>query len=674
MKHINFPILNILLAFIAGIVFYETVAINHSIAILIGLLCIIVLWLLHITALKVTFTEIPFILVVLLLFMSLGYLKSYSADIRIDDRHFLNAKEDKPQQLLFSIKSRLKSSQFQDKYIVSVHALDEQPTTGDLLLSIQKDSLVKKLNAGTWFYAKSDIQPLPFPKNPYQFDYGNYLRQKQIFGQLSLSSNELISSNKTSSSFMVSASRFRESVLTKLHAYNFTTSQLAIMDALLLGQRENIDKNLAKDYASAGMMHILAVSGLHVGIILLILRFLTRFIHWYRLRWVRSFLIISLIWCFAFVTGLSPSVLRAATMFSFLEIGSSLGGNRKSKDAVLVSALLLLVYDPLLLYQVGFQLSYMAVMAILWVQPWLFSFYKPQFYVDNLLWGTATVTIAAQLGVLPLSLYYFHQFPGLFLLSNIVILPFLAIILAYGLLIIVCALIGKVPEIFIESYGWIIDQMNTYIHWVASHSEFVIKHITISLPLLLVSYCAIYCTISFLKKYSVLRCYLASFSVICFTCIFLYENSKIAPSHLAVLHKNKISELALLNNNKLFIYQSDSSTHTTSNYIINSYKDALSIHKVMMREMPNYFRFRGKELLLIDTLGIYKMSKARPDIVVLSNSPKINLDRFIALHPHATIVADGSNYRSYVERWKATCKHKKVPFHSTYEKGAFLIN
>ncbi|TVZ53109.1 ComEC/Rec2 family competence protein [Dokdonia sp. Hel_I_53] len=673
MKNINFPILNILLAFIAGILIYGRLEHTLLEILLSVIFCFITLVSLHIAAGKLSFSEIPFIIVVLFLFIGLGYLKSYSTDQRVNDRHYLHLLEKHPQRLLFSIKNRLKSSQFQDKYIISVHLIDQEPAIGDLLLSVKKDSVSKKMAVGKWYHAKTLILPLPFQKNPYQFDYGNYLQQRQIYGQLLLSEQELILSNKTSSGFMVSASRFRESVLNKLHSCHFTKSQFAIMDALLLGQRENIDKKLTDDYAAAGMMHILAVSGLHVGIILLILRFLTRFINWYRLRWFRSFLIIISIWCFALVTGLSPSVLRAATMFSFLEIGSSLGGKRKSKDAVLASALFLLVYDPLLIYQVGFQLSYMAVMAILWIQPWLSSFYKPKYYIDKLLWGVATVTISAQLGVVPLSLYYFHQFAGLFFLSNIIVLPFLTLILGYGLLIILIALIGEVPTVFIKTYGWIIDLMNSYIHWIASQDLFVLKHITLGIPLLIASYILIISIIFLLKKYTALRVYIAAFSLMCFTCVLLEEKTRNSPSHLAILHKYKTSTVTVLKGNKLLVFKNDSTESFKPNYIIDAYKDAVTINKLSVHAMSNYYRFNEKEILVVDSLGIYDIPETRPNFILLSNSPKINLRRLILVHPKATIIADGSNYRSYIQKWEKTCLKEKIPFHNTYKKGAFLI-
>ena len=370
----------------------------------------------------------PFGIVMLLFFLILGIGNSSLKDPLNNKLHYTHHNDSIHHTYLFSIQEQLKSSQYQDKYIIQLHKQDSTKITGKVLLSIQKDSTQKLLTVGHWYYTRTPIRDLPSRKNPYQFDYGAYLKKKHIYGQFFIQKDELLEVNYTSKNFYTYAIRFRESVIRKLRNQPFTQEQLTVIQALLLGKRQDIDAHLSNQYANAGMMHILAVSGLHVGIILLLLRFVTRLISGRKLRWVRSGISISLLWCFAFITGLSPSVLRAVTMFSFLELGSCLGGKRRINDALVFSAFILLIIDPSLMYQVGFQLSYLAVIAILWIQPWLYNFYQPRYYIIKKLWGIITVSIAAQVGVLPLSLFYFHQFPGLFLVSNIIILPFLRII------------------------------------------------------------------------------------------------------------------------------------------------------------------------------------------------------------------------------------------------------
>jgi len=672
-NRINTPILIILLSIIVGIVCYDvyhipTLWIAIAIIFSCGLLII-----LHKFAYRKSLPSIAFTVGFSILFITIGYLASIRSNVLNDDTHFAHRDASTQSSLLFSINEVLKPTHYQDKYVVTLKTMDKEIASGKVILNINKDSASNPLRVGQWYHARTRLLALPVPKNPYQFDYGDYLRRKQIHGQLSIKKDELLISRHTTSGLKVWSSRFRESVLKAIHAHSFTRNQLAVIDALVLGQKNGIDKQMSTQYAAAGMMHILAVSGLHVGIILLLLRFLTKPIAAFKLRWLRSIIIIALIWSFAFVTGLSPSVLRAATMFSFLEIGEQLGGKRKTTDAVMASAVVLLLYDPLILYQVGFQLSYLAVIGILWIQPWLSTFYNPRYYVDRLLWGIATVSIAAQLGVLPLSLFYFHQFPGLFFISNVIIIPFLGLILGGGILVALLAFIDILPDSLVDLYGYTIDLMNAFIFWVASKEDFITDHVTISVAFLIGLYLCIVSCISFLKKYSNRTLIAASTSILLLTFIILLEKSNPRASHLTIFNKSTSTMLGFYENSTLQIFSTDSINLVIQDSRVVNYKNGLHIDAVAVKGMKNYFRFKRKEILVIDSLGIYQLDNAHPDYVLLTQSPKININRLIERYPEAQIIADASNYKSYIDRWKVTCLDKKIPFHNTYEKGAYII-
>ncbi|WP_396598076.1 ComEC/Rec2 family competence protein [Dokdonia sp. R86516] len=673
LKRINTPILVILLAFIAGIICYDAYRASWFWIVIILLLTISFLFVLHRLAFKRPLNAIAFTTGISVVFITLGYLTSERANALNNDTHFTHTNTNNPSTFLFTVDQVLKPTMYQDKYVVTLKTINKKATSGKVILNVSKDSASQRLRVGTWYYTRSELLPVPKPKNPFQFDYGSYLKRKQIYGQLSINKNELLISQHTSSGLRVWASRFRESVLKSIHSHSFTSDQLAVIDALVLGQKNGIDKQMSTSYASAGMMHILAVSGLHVGIILLLLRIITKPIADYKLRWLRSIIIIAMIWAFAFITGLSPSVLRAATMFSFLEVGQQLGGKRKTTDAVMASAVLLLLYDPFLIYQVGFQLSYLAVIGILWIQPWLSSFYTPRYYIDKLLWGIATVSVAAQLSVLPLSLFYFHQFPGLFFLSNVIIIPFLGIILGGGILVAILAALDILPDALVATYGYVIDLMNGFIFWVASKEAFITNHITISFAFLIGLYLCIIFSISLFKKYNNPRLVAASLSIILLTSIIIYEKNNPPATHLTIFNKSKSTMIGTFHNSKLKIHSTDSLHTIIQDSRVRNYKDGLRIDEVAVEGMQNYFRFKRKEILVIDSLGIYQLAKANPDYILLTQSPKINITRLTERFPKALIIADASNYKSYITRWKETCINKKVPFHSTYEKGAYII-
>jgi competence protein ComEC len=239
-----------------------------------------------------------------------------------------------------------------------------------------------------------------------------------------------------------------------------------IAKAILLGQKKNFDKEVSDAYVTAGAMHILAVSGLHVGIVY---GFFFLFIKPYRLkvrkRVVYLSVIILLIWGYALLTGMSPSVMRAATMFSLMALAQMKSRNPSIFNAIALSAVILLLYDPFLIYAVGFQLSYLALTGILVIQPLLVKLWSPTNKVVDYIWQITTVSFAAQLATFPISAYYFHVFPTYFAVANLVAIPGAFLMMAFGVPLM---LLIKVPYVSL-ALAWVTEKLivliNSLIFW-----------------------------------------------------------------------------------------------------------------------------------------------------------------------------------------------------------------
>ncbi|RMB56767.1 ComEC family competence protein [Dokdonia sinensis] len=674
MHRLNFAVLLILLGLIAGIVCSPYFQVTSLVAGGLCILSLLALVVIHIWHKRSDIASIPFLFSAIALSFFIGTFATAIHNPLLQEHHYVHKADSLDHTVHLNIVEKLKPSAYQDKFVGRVLLMDSKTVTGKVLLNVSKDSLAPSLRVGDNVVLSSAIEPVPKPRSPYQFDYGKYLKSRHIYGQMRVSNDDIYKLGASSGNMLLLwASRFRESVQQTLQSYPFSDRQLAIINALFLGQRQDIDKEMSSQYAAAGMMHILAVSGLHVGIIFMLLKVLTKPLDRKKWRWLRSLMIITAIWAFATITGLSPSVMRAATMFTFLEIGTIWGGKRASPNALIYSALLLLLIDPNLIYHVGFQLSYLAVAAILWVQPWLFGFWNPRNYVLRILWGTVTVTTAAQLGVVPVSLFYFHQFPGLFLLSNIAILPLLTYLLSVGIVVIVLAILGWLPDSWAQGFGSAIDALNNFIAWVARQESFVIQDITIGIFVLLSSYVLIVCVVTVLKKYSYGKLMLCGISIVLFVSATLYERSLMPEDHFVIFQQSRGSLFGKLQHNEMTLYSNDTTYDASKDYKVKSYRQALTLHSARVDTLFNAFRFKRNKILRIDSLGIYGVPNLVPDYIVLTESPKINLTRLLNYFPNATVIADGSNYRSYVELWEATCRKRKIPFHSTYEKGAFVI-
>lgn len=278
------------------------------------------------------------------------------------------------------------------------------------------------------FYA---IDP---PKNPGEFDYRQYLIYKKIYAQAFLKNGQFrVIDHQPSSLFINSAFLLRQKIETQIDA-QIGPEEASLVKALLIGIRHDIDDSLLDAYASAGAIHILAVSGLHVGIIYgLLLLLLKPLRKTKKSRIIFAVLVLSALWFYAFVTGFSPSVFRAVTMFSFIVTGQAL--NRKSSiyNSIAASAFILLFFNPLLIMQVGFQLSYLAVIGIVYLYPKIIALWEPENRLAERIWQLTAVGVAAQIATFPLGVFYFHQFPTWFILSNLLVIPLATMILFTGI-------------------------------------------------------------------------------------------------------------------------------------------------------------------------------------------------------------------------------------------------
>lgn len=576
-------------------------------------------------------------------------------------------------QVTLKVRKVLKSGMYNDKFEADVIQVDAVKTRGTILLNIYKDSFSNTLRVDEILYTKAIFTALNPPLNPHQFDYKLYIAKQGIYQQLFLEKSDYKSVGFDGFSLIGFSANFRDKIEVALSKYHFQTNELGVIKALLLGQRQDISKDLITDYSKAGAIHILAVSGLHVGIILLILSFIFKPVERFKNgKFIKSILIILTLWMFAFIAGLSPSVVRAVTMFTFLAIGNAFQRKKVTEFSLIASMFFLLLVQPLFLFDVGFQLSYLAVFGIVWIQPKLYKIYAPTYQIENKIWQLITVSIAAQIGVLPLSLYYFHQFPGLFMLSNLIIIPCLGTILIGGIVMIFMALLGVLPPFLASIYGFVISLMNSFVSWISQQEYFLFKDISLSFLLMMASYVFIILGTSFLIKKSPKKAIYFLGSVLLFQSVFLFENyQKNTKKELIVFHKSRKSIVGIRNRDDVKIYHNIDTLEVKSLNLIKTYAIGENLKPVLIKGFLDVFNFKNKDVLVIDSLGVYQLKGLENPIVVLQNSPKINLERLIKSLNPSHIIADGSNYKSYVKRWKMSSKKLKIPFHYTGEKGAF---
>lgn len=669
-KLVRFIPLHILLCVISGICisFFEIWKFNFHF-LLYSL--IVLLFLLVITHLLKK--KLLFILHSTLFYILIGISSVHiQTQINLSNHYSHHLKKDS--NIILSIEKELKPDAYNNTYKAEIIQVDSIKTTGNILLKVQRDSSANtKITSNTLFLAQPVLTEIIAPKNPHQFNYRSYLARQNIVHQVYIHQQQVqpIISNRFT--FISLASQVKNYIQQSLEKRAFTKEQLAVISALFLGERKLISKDLLQNYTNAGAIHILAISGLHIGILLMVLTLILKPIE--RLPYgkiIKLILLITFLWMFAFITGLSASVIRAVTMFTFIAIGKFMNQKLAIEFAVINSMLLLLLTNPFLLLDVGFQLSYLAVFGIIWIQPLLDQLWQPKPYLAKKLWSLFTVSIAAQIGVMPISLYYFHQLPGLFILSNLAIVTFMTFILSAGIFVIVLSLLNILPSFLVKVYGFCISYMNTVVNWIAQQEQFIITNISMTFLAMFAWYLIIVFIFQFYIQKTVKRLILAFCTVLFLqgTCIY-QKYEKHAKHQLIVFHKHRNSVIALREGNTANIISTMKDIRDEK--FLTNYKIGEDITLHSSEKRPKLFYFKENYFLMIDSLGVYPNQLPKQPIVILEHSSKINLNRLIATLKPAKIIADGSNYRSYIERWKTTCIKQKTPFHYTGEHGAYIF-
>jgi len=654
--------------------YFNFTAYTIVIVLLFALMCLTISYFMNIKSIvqKGYFTIFTF-----LVFFAIGITSiTFNKSIEKKD-HYSSSLSDTNNTTLI-IDEILKPNLYNDRYFAKVTSINSLKTQGKILLNIQKDSTNKTLNVDDKIFVNHSFDIIKGPTNPYQFNYKDYLEKLQVFHQISINNNEFLLLENNNQTLKGIAFSIRTLINRSLDNFNFKGDELAVINALLLGQRQEISNNLLSTYQNAGVVHILAVSGLHVGIILIIITFLLSPLNNLKYGTVIKLIItVSLLWFFALIAGLSASIVRAVTMFTAIAISLTANQRISTYKALIISIFVLLLMNPFYLFNVGFQLSYLAVFFILWIQPMLYKVWKPKIKIIDYFWQLLTVSVAAQIGVLPLSLYYFHQFPGLFFIANLIIIPFLGIILGLGILVIALALLQILPDILASFYSNVISTLNLTVAWIANKESFLFQNIYFSELNVLFYFLIIISLFKFfeLKNFKYLK--FSLLAVILFQLTFIVEKHySHTTNEFIIFNKTRETIIGIRNGNDLQLNHTLDTIIINNENLVKSYltgsnaKLKLSLEK----NIHNVYSFNNKNILVVDSLGVYDLQDSTLKYVLLRDSPNINLLRLINNIKPELIIADASNFKSRVAFWQKTCETNNIKFHYTVTQGAFIIN
>ncbi|PCJ62799.1 MAG: hypothetical protein COA58_16695 [Bacteroidetes bacterium] len=354
----------------------------------------------------------------------------------------------------------------------------------------EKDSLSLGLNYGDYLCIQNTLKPIEEAKNPHQFDFKKFYNNKNIYHQGYFRSGSWVFTGAHKSSTLFSLSYYLQDQLRRLfNRYFKDESVKGVAQAIVFGYREDLDEDWMRAFSKTGTIHVLAVSGLHIGIIYILLSSLIG-LGRSRGKWliVKSIVVIVSLFIYCLVTGFAPSVSRAALMFGIVICGNAWNRNSNIYNTLTFAAFVLLVFNPLNLYNVGFQFSFLAVIGIVFYKDYFSSFWPQSSWLGNKVISLLSVSVAAQITTFPIGLYYFHQYPNLFMFSNLIVIPFITVILYSGIFFIavgfwsdwLAQFLSKIISIYIQF-------ISSIVHYIQDipFAFFENVHITFSQMLLI---------------------------------------------------------------------------------------------------------------------------------------------------------------------------------------------
>ncbi len=553
----------------------------------------------------------------------------------------------------------------------TVQYLDSQSVCGDVILYIKTDSLSQTLQYGDVIAINGYLNKIPLPKNPNQFDYSAYLHFQNIHYQSFVAENSWsLIAKEQGNSFFTTLFHLRKNCLSKLKYY-LSEESYSVGAALILGYREALTDDIQNAYADTGAIHVLAVSGLHVGIIALILKYLLGFMLGKNPKF-RAFqppILITFLWLFAFLTGGSPSVLRADTMFSFVTYGLYINRKNSVYNNLAISAFLLLIWNPYLIMAVGFQLSYLAVLGIVYFQPKIAKLWYIKHKLLRYFWLLTTVAIGAQIGTLPVSLYYFHQFPLLFMLSGVIVIPAASLILGLGILTIISSFIHVSIG---QPFGWLLDKviwlMNQLIFQIQKIPINKVEGIHVDTWMMLLIFGCIFGLIYTIqikanKRGKGILISLSALLVLVATASFRAIESQ-RQQEITVYSIYKKSAIDIIDGNTAYTLVSSDFDKKTYDFNIKNYHTKIGIRQKNQLTLTDTIQTKNvfyngsilyfnqtTILILSPNIEWKKISKLKVDAVIVTGNPYLKIKE-LAKHIHFnTIIFDASNHQKSVKYW-----------------------
>jgi competence protein ComEC len=554
------------------------------------------------------------------------------------------------------------------------------------IIYLAKDSL-PQLSPGDVLLCEATFnEPLP-PQNPGEFDYRHYLARKKIFATTYINPQNLV---------VVDSGRINvyKKLVLGIQNYAYTTlkkaglgdDELSVALALLVGNKEYLDDSLRQAYASSGCVHLLAVSGLHVGIMFMVLSFLLQFMErTKRLKYIRGVIILATLWLYASVAGLAPSIVRASLMFSIFVIADMFSRPKNTYNNIALAAFVSCVANPFAVFETGFQLSYLAVLGIVFFQPKFMRLLPTDNKFFAALFGCITVTMSAQLGTLPVILYVFKAFPVYFIFSNFILVPYTSIVMYVAVAVLALSWNGWLLAVSGAALNFCIGAMNFVARFFdrLPHSVLTVNIDGWQCALLVVGILALACLFASRKPLFV------NVTLLSLTGIFAINakavHNRLSYSETGIFAIRNVCYVYFTGEGCAFsvrdtVARQQNFDFNTRNYLIskgyNSERDllCLSLADSVPSSCAGVVQFAGKRFALTSQLEKTETYSGAPFTVdCLYVTDNALPDETLSCYAPKQIVISGNLPATRTDEWNAAAESRHIPCHSIRTDGFWRL-
>ena len=565
------------------------------------------------------------------------------------------------------------------------------PINTNAMAFLKADTDTFNIQIGDIILVNSEFKDIEQIKNPYQFDYKSYLNYSDIskIGFVDTDKWKFIE-NKEFNIFRISEN-IRQYFINKFKLFDIKPENLAIINAIVLGDKSEITPELGNEFANAGVMHILAVSGLHVGILFLILTVLFNSFAGYKIgKYLKFFLIIFILWAYAFITGLSPSVVRSVIMFSLVSISIIIQRQHNIYNTVFVSAFILLVFNPFYLLKIGFQLSYLAVLGIVYFQPKISKIVKSKNKFIRYFWDLVAVSIAAQISTAPLTLYYFNKFPNYFILTNLAVMMLVTIILSVGIAFLALSFIPLVNNWIAKAIDFLLDAMTYIIHKVNTFPRAITDNINIDFFEMISMYSILILFAFYILNRNKKSVILLSISILIFSMYINYNFYKnTSKSELIFFNIKQHAFIGVIDKNKSYLLCDEKYEKTKSDidfsirkffirqnkgdFELNFLDNLNSFEENNIYCDSSFIKFKSKTIFFAKNNYIIPDNNLKIDYLYLLKFNKYRFEDMITKLKPKEVIISNKIPKYFEEDIIKICKQKEVKYYSMLNNYSKLI-